>query len=225
VAVAVHQPDLAVHQEGLRGQLRPDPRINQISHQGKYNGGHPSYYFDASHDNRNVSDCGPGPWAERSGVYDIPSHEIGHVVESANNGMQGSPAFAVWGDSKWAEAYQYDLYVGLGMTAEAERVRVRFTGQVDNFPRAGTHWFRDWYFPLWRDHGKTELLSKFFKLLAMYFPKNGKRYMGNLNFGQYVHFMCGAAAFDCHDQAVMAFGNAWEADYQRARTQFPMITY
>jgi hypothetical protein len=203
----------------------PDPRINQISHQGKYGGGHPSYWYDASHDNKNVSDCGPGPWNERPGVYDIPSHEIAHVVESTNNGTQRSIGFAVWGDSKWAEIYQYDLYVGLGMTADAERVFTRFTNQMDNFPRPGSRWFRDWYFPMWRDHGKSELLNRFFKLLEMHFPKTGRRYNGNLNFGQYVHFMCGAAAFDCHPLAVQAFGNAWEAEYQSARTQFPAITY
>ena len=59
----------------------------------------------------------------------------------------------------------------------------------------------------------------------MHFPKTGRRYNGNLNFGQYVHFMCGAAAFDCHALAVQAFGNAWEAEYQSARTQFPAVTY
>jgi hypothetical protein len=201
----------------------PDPRIYQISHQGKYSGGHPSYYFDASHDNKNVSDCGPGPWNE--GAYDIPSHEIGHVVESANNGTQGSPSFGVWGDSKWAEIYQYDLYLGLGMTQDAQRLFNRFNNTTDNFPRAGTRWFRDWYFPLWRDHGKTALLAKYFQLLAQHFPKNGKRYARNLNFGEYVHFMCGAAGFDCKPQANMAFGNAWEAQYQKARTDFPAVTY
>ena len=77
----------------------PDPRIFSIHHQGRYGGGHPSYYFDASHDNRNVSDCGPGPWTENAGAMDMVSHEISHVVESANNGAQGSPGFAVWKDS------------------------------------------------------------------------------------------------------------------------------
>src|SRR5215216_6425493 len=34
------------------------PRLFAIFHVGKYSGGHPSYYFDAGHDNRNVIDCG-----------------------------------------------------------------------------------------------------------------------------------------------------------------------
>ncbi len=40
------------------GNFGPDPRLFAIFHQGKYNGGHPSTYFDDSHDHRNVSDCG-----------------------------------------------------------------------------------------------------------------------------------------------------------------------
>jgi hypothetical protein len=212
----------------------PDPRIYQVSHQGKYGGGHPSYWYSASHDNRNVSDCGPGPWDERSGVYDIPSHEIAHVVESTNNGTQESVGFGtpnaqltggIWGDSKWAEIYQYDLYLGLGMTQEAQRLFNRFMNTTDSFPRAGTRWFRDWYYPLWKDHGGSQMLSRFFQLLAQHFPKNGSRFTRRLNYGEYIHFMCGAAAFDCTQQATTAFGNAWVAQHQKARTDFPAVTY
>ena len=131
----------------------------------------------------------------------------------------------MWGDSKWAEIYQYDLYLGLGMTRDAQRLFTRFMNTTDNFPRAGSRWFRDWYYPLWKDHGGSQMLSRFFQLLAMHFPKNGRRYSRNLNFGEYVHFMCGAATFDCVAQATLAFGNAWMPQYQQARTEFPAITY
>jgi hypothetical protein len=204
-----------------------DPRLYSIHHQGRYSGGHPSYYFDASHDNRNVSDCGPGGWAEGGGPHDIVSHEIGHVVESANNGAQGSPGFPLWQDSKWAEIYQYDLYVGLGMQADAQRVFTRFTNTTDGFPRAGTRWFRDWFFPLWRDHGRSQLMPRFFRLMAMHFPKNGRRYSRNLNWGEFVHFMSGAAGTDLKMQATMAFGwpTEWETQWQQARQTFAAVNY
>jgi hypothetical protein len=48
-----------------------DGRVYMIFHQGKYSGGHPSTYFDESHDYRNVADQGPGTWAD--GSYDIAS--------------------------------------------------------------------------------------------------------------------------------------------------------
>ena len=96
-----------------------EERLFAIFHQGKYGGGHPSYWYDASHDNRNVADQGGNDWSE--GNYDVVSHEIGHVVEStAPYPRRTSPAFGLWGDSKWAEFYQYDLYVALGMTEHAQ---------------------------------------------------------------------------------------------------------
>jgi hypothetical protein len=108
-------------------------RLFAIFHQGRYSGGHPSTYFDDSHDDRNVTDCGPGPWPDTA--VGIPTHEIGHIVEGANNGVHGSPGFRVWKDSKWIELYQYDLYVGLGLDDEARRAFDRFTAQSDDFPR------------------------------------------------------------------------------------------
>ena len=69
-------------------------------------------------------------------------------MESASNGVHGSPAYEIWGDSKWAEFYIYDLYTALGMDREAKGVYRRFTGNTDDFPRRGTRWFRDWFYPL-----------------------------------------------------------------------------
>lgn len=97
------------------GEFGPDPLLYSIFHQGRYAGGHPSSYQDPSHDNRNVTDCGPGPYREGdSGIHEMVTHEISHVVEGANNGAWGSPAFPIWGDSKWAEFFIYDVYAALG---------------------------------------------------------------------------------------------------------------
>jgi hypothetical protein len=210
--------------------LGPEPqnRLFSVFHTGKYGGGHPSTYFDDDHDNRNVTDCGPGPWAAPTGYsIDEPTHESGHVVELANNGVHGSPAFALWEDSKWNEFYQYDLYVGLGLDSEAKRLFDMYTNNSDGFPRAGTHWFRDWFYPLWKDHGHAQVMVKFFKLLSMYFPKKGDSYSRDLNWGEYVHFTSGAAGTDLKAQATTAFGwpAAWDAQLAKAKTDFPMITY
>jgi hypothetical protein len=206
----------------------PQNRLFSIHHTGKYGGGHPSTYFDDSHDRRNVSDVGPGPWGSMSGfAIDGPSHESGHVVESANNGMHGSPAFPIWHDSKWMEFFQYDAYLGMGLTTDAKRLFDRFTATTDDFPRAGTHWFRDWFYPLWRDHGHAQVMVKFFKLLSLHFSKNGDNYSRDMNWGEFVHFMSGAAGTNLKDLATTAFG--WPADreaqFNKARSDFPMITY
>ncbi len=112
----------------------PESRVFAVFHQGRYSGGHPSTYFDASHDYRNVTDCGPGPWGESS--VDLPTHELGHIVEGASNDVHGSPAFGVWKDSKWIELYQYDLYFGLGLKQEAQPRLRPVHGTVRRLPQA-----------------------------------------------------------------------------------------
>lgn len=206
------------------GQMGPE-RVFAIFHQGRYGGGHPSYYYDASHDSRNVIDNGQDSWSD--GDWDIPSHELGHIVEStATHTKYGSPAFGIWGDSKWNEFYQYDLYLALGMERHAQLVFDRFTQQQDDFPRAGTHWFRDWFYPLWRDHGHALVMVRFFELLAQYYPaRNGQ--MGAMTWGEYIHFTSGAAQTDLKVLATQAFGwpPEWDAELALARASFPQIRY
>ena len=208
------------------GDYGPDPRLYSIHHENKYSGGHPSTYFDESHDFRNVSDIGPGGWTNPDDV-DIASHEVSHIVEGASFGVHGSPAFGIWHDSKWAEFFQYDVYVALDMPDHAEQVFDRFTNTVDDFPRPGTRWFRDWFYPLWRDHGHAQVMANYFRLLSENFPKNGKDYARDLNFGEFIHFMSGAAGEDLESMATAAFGWTGETDQQfnAAKAAFPGVTY
>jgi hypothetical protein len=207
----------------------PDPRLYSIHHGHRYPGGHPGYHSDSSHDHHNVSDCGPGPWTDRrDGSFDLPSHEISHVVESVNNGVHGSPAFGIWGDSKWAEFFQYDAYVALGLRRHALRLYNTFSKGSDTFPRPGTHWFRDWFYPLWKDGGHAAVMVSFFRSLARYFPTDERgHYRRDLNWGEYVHFTSGAAGTDLRPMARRAFGwtAEWSAQFEQARSEFPAVDY
>jgi hypothetical protein len=207
----------------------PDPRIYSIHHAGRHGGGHAGYYVSPVHDYHNVSDCGLDTWRESNDLArELPAHEIGHSVESANNGRHGSPAYEIWGDSKWAEFYIYDLYTALGMDREAQQVYRRFAGNQDDFPRWGTHWFRDWFFPLWRDCGQASVMVRFFGLLAQYFPRDADgTYTRRMNWGEYLHFSSGAAAADLSGQAKTAFGRSRKRSGQleQARAEFPGIRY
>src|SRR5258708_31257688 len=100
----------------------------------------------------------------------------------------------MWGARKWAESYTYALYPALGRDREAKGVCRRFTGNTDDFPRRGTHWFRDWFFPLWRDCGQAAVMDRFFRLLAAHFPQEPDgTYTRRMNWGEYVHFTGGGA--------------------------------
>lgn len=196
-----------------------DGRLFGIYHANKFGGGHPGYYFDAGHDNRNVIDLGQnGSWSQPTGwSLDATIHEIGHIVESTTHNGQGSPAFPIWGDSKWCVIYQYDVYVNVGWASEATRWYNQQANDV---------WFRDWFYPIWRDRGRGAVLNKFLQLVSMYFPKNGKRYSRDMNWGEFVHFWSGAAGVNLKSQATTAFG--WPADreaqFNQARIDFP-FTY
>ena len=138
-------------------------------------------------------------------------------------------AGALWQQGKWAEFYRYDLYVALGETDQVSSWYAQWTADTwtDTFPVANTHWFRDWSFPLWRDHGGAATLSRFFALLARDFPSHDGAYARDLDWGEFVHFMSGAAGADLKPLATAAFGwpADWEAELQTARTTFPQITY
>lgn len=214
------------------GDFGDDPRLYAIFHNKKYPGGHPALYFDKHHDYRNVIDCGSGPWLTiGEGNIDIPTHEVFHLVEIGGFGTQGSPGFGtppngIWGDSKFAEIFQYDVYKALGMESDLKRYYETRMKMSAPFPNPDTYWFRDWFYPIYRDHGETQVLVNFFKLVSEHFPKdNNNRHFSTLNFGEFVHFFSAAAGANLKEQAKIAFGwpAGYELEYQIARQQYPQL--
>ena len=210
------------------GDFGGKPHLYAIFHAYKYGGGHPSTWWDAHHDYRNVIDIGQaGDWHSQSGWnIDVIAHEISHIVELGSKGVHGSPAFGLWGDSKWAEIFNYDVYLNLGMTSVAQSTYNDLITKQDNFPRAGTYWFRDWFYPIYSQYGGNKVLNRYFELLARHFPKNGNNYSRSMNWGEFVHFWSGAAGVDLKPLATNAFGwpAEWETQYNKAKTDFVFTT-
>ncbi|RYX84912.1 discoidin domain-containing protein [bacterium] len=222
--------DVWRYTKSLYGSFGQDKRLYVICHTNKYSGGHPSTYFDASHDYRNVIDCGPGPWTTFDyNALAIPTHEVGHIVELGSKGAHNSPAFGLWGDSKWMEIYIYDVYKGLGRTADANTWYNEQINKTDSFPRANTRWFRDWFYPIYNQYGGAPTLNKYFTLLGQNFPRssNGVDYSRAMNWGEFVHFWSGAAGVNLKAQATTAFGwpAQYETQFQQAKIDFPNVTY
>lgn len=201
-------------------------RLFAVFHTNKYNGGHPATRFDPSHDYRNQIDVGPGPWRDANDLGLI-THEIAHIVELGSKGVQGSPAFNIWGDSKWAEIYTYDLYRGLGLRDQELRAYDIFMNTSDDFPRPGTRWFRDWFLPIYSKHGESAVLNNYFSLVARCYPRQGQNYSRQMNWGEFVHFWSGAAGVNLKQQATLAFGWTDERDRQltRAQEEFSCAAY
>jgi hypothetical protein len=95
------------------------------------------------------------------------------------------------------------------------------------------HWHHDFSHPLWRDHGHAQVMVNFFELLAKDFLKEpeGKdkhqRYARRMNWGEFLHFMSGAAHEDIRPLVKKAFGwpTEWDEQYNKATKDFPGIEY
>jgi hypothetical protein len=210
------------------GSMGPG-RLYVIIHKDKYLGCHEADHYNPSHDYRNAIDCGITTYDDPA-VFDafIP-HFAAVLVEHAADGHDGAPADVLWQQGKWAEFFRYDLYLGIGEPDQASMWYAQWTADTwtDPFPVANTHWFRDWSFPLWRDYGGAGVMSRFFALLARDFPSKGGAYERDLNWGEFVHFMSGAAGANLKPLATTAFGwpDDWEAAFEKAQSDFPSITY
>jgi hypothetical protein len=213
------------------GDFGEENNLYAIFHAAKYSGGHPSTYFDDSHDFRNVIDVGSSSstaWTSGQGNdLDIVTHEVAHVVEGACKGVHNSPAFPIWGDSKWAEIFNYDVYMGLEMTSDASRWYDLMTASSDGFPRPNTFWFRDWFHPIYKSYGGSQVLNNFFVTLSGNFPQRGNAYTRDMNMGEFVHFWSGAAGINLQSLAENAFGwtDQWNSELNRAREEFPGVHY
>lgn len=228
--------DVWTYTKKTYGDFGSDPRLFLVYHLAGTasstldGGGHPASYFDASHDYHNTIDCGLGDWNiagdEQMGM---PVHEIGHIVCGASHGVQGSPSDVIWGDSKFMEIFLYDVYLNVGKKDAADRIYTQMQTQYDDFPRPGSQWFKNWFYPIYMTYGKAALLNNYFALLSENFPRkaSGKEYSRSMNMGEFIHFWSGAAGVDLKAQAMTAFGwsTEWEAMLANAREDFPKVKY
>jgi hypothetical protein len=201
-------------------------RLYVVVHQGKFEGGHSAIIGEPSHDNRNVIDMGATAWAP--GDYDLPAHLLGFIVDYAGaHPKLGAPKAEHYGNAGFPLIYKYDLYVALGLTNVASAALDYFNTVSNDQPYPDTFWFRDWFYPLWRDHGHAEIFKSYQSLLKEQYPIDADDWMPTANYGQYFHFMSGAANQDLESLARGAF--EWHPDFDEeissAKEDFPDITY
>jgi hypothetical protein len=201
-------------------------RLYVVVHQGKHPGGHSATYDEGSHDHHNVIDMGAAEWPP--GTYDLPAHLMGFIVDTTGAHTKlGSAMDEHYGNEGFPLIYKYDLYVALGLTDVANAAHSYFNTLSNNEPYPGTYWYRDWFYPLWRDHGHVQVFVDYMELLQDQAPVDAGGWLDTLNYGQYFHFMSGAAGQDLEPLARQAF--EWRADFDEeissAKEEFPEITY
>lgn len=184
---------------------------------------------------RNIAFVASGNWSDQTSLWNVNAftHELGHIVESNNNGWFDSPSFSAWGDSKWADIFIWDVQ-SHSTTLPAgwlDRTFAELSASVDDY---GNNWFRDFLYPLYTGAvGNTDpsrkgsaLYSRYFQLLAQYLPKLDTTYAGkNMTVGEYIHFMSAAAGMNLEAQAKVAFRWTPELELQLANAQlmFPEV--
>jgi hypothetical protein len=201
-------------------------RLYAVAHQGKYLGGHASTYAEASHDNHSVIDMGASSWVD--GDYDLPAHLLGFLVDDEGaHSKVGSPKLEHYGNEGFPLIYKFDLYRGLGLKAATGQAFADFNMLSNSNPYPNTFWFRDWFYPIWRDHGHAQVFANYMTLLEKYYPVAGNGFMPTMNYGQYFHFMSGAAGVDLVPLSKSAF--TWypglEDEVTAAKQDFPDIKY
>lgn len=202
----------------------PKPLTVLLSATG--NGGTTALRFDGLSGYRNTLLIADRSWdVDDDTLRDVISHKACQVAESAGQGVHGSPAAEVWGDSGWALFCQYDMYVNTGRAGDAERL---FTTWIDDVA-----WFRDWFFPLWLEGGgDAQVMHRFFRLLSRHFPKRPENdgrnlvYARPMTLAEYVHFTSDAAGKDLSTRAAQAFGAVFDrAQFGAARRDFAGVVY
>lgn len=175
--------------------------------------------------------------SESGYIYDVMAHEICHIIEGVGGGYNGSMFYPVWGDSKWAEILQYDIFKALGSPRAQSWHNEYMNGAGGaDYPdkERNSYWYRDFFYPTYDAYGKTDVLKKFWKLQKEHYRMKNGSFVGSAenpggrgNLGEFIHFWSGACGVDVKPYAMEAFG--WNEQYemwlQRAKTDYPGITY
>ena len=123
--------------------------------------------------------------------------------------------------------YKYDLYLALGLNSVAASALTEFKAIKNARPYPDTYWFKNWFYPVWRDHGHAQVFANYETLLQRHFLVGADRWTPDMSYGQYFHFMSGAAGVDLVPLARTAFH--WDAEFDdelaAAKVDFPDIEY
>ncbi|MBV7532084.1 hypothetical protein [Chitinophaga sp. sic0106] len=219
------------------GEFGADPRLRLYLHDKEYLSAPGlsatlANYMDNICDYKNAVVVSSSMWKDTTVMTAVFTHEISHIVEGGSLNVKHSPTARLWGDSKFQDIFIYDCYANTGMTVLAEKWLAEYQTNFATYPLAKTYWFRDWWYPIYSKYGQTKVLTSYFKLLSenLEHKPNGngfQEFTQDVNMGEFVHFMSGAAGVNLKEQAKIAFG--WTMEYEQqllnAQEDYPNVKY
>ncbi len=233
--------DAWVYMKKTYGSFGPDPRIYVVAHKNPaFDYATVSTRFDASFGYRNVIDLG-GSWDWQNPEqinYEVITHELAHIVEGGSKNTKESPSFEFWSDGPWPEIFIYDVYKALGRDAWAkswfEQMQTSTNGHF--FGNGEYYFFRDWFYPIYKEYGGAAVFNRYFTLLSQCFPKmdikvgggqTAKEYARRATYGEVLHFFSGAAGVNLKAQYTEAFGwdTTVEREFREAQQSFACPQY
>lgn len=162
-------------------------------------------------------------------LYDVLTHEVGHIVEATASGKKNSPFYPVWLDSKWAEILQYDIFGKMDPYHQKvwhDAYMIPLEHKADE-PTPNSEWYIGFFYPTYANYGGDKLFQRFFALKGKYYFQKDGDLQGNGTLGELIHFWSGGAGHDVTSYAKNAFG--WNEEFElqllEARNRYPMITY
>ncbi len=198
--------------------------------------------MDERHGFRNIAFAMNGSWqwndqSPDDWLIEAPLHELGHILESINNRVDGSPSNAVWGDDRWADFLHWDLFTH--MTTLPPNFLDRQLNRLLNVMKDdnGVAWFRDLLYPLYNGslgnlRSGSSVMVRYYQLLAQNLPQIDGRYghddygTKQLNLGEFIHFLSGAAGVDLEAKGVTSIF-LWtpevELQYLNAQQAYPAV--
>lgn len=222
--------------------LVSDPKLYIVPHYHVDGGGlgRLFQYRDADQLFRNIVHISVGKnsgwrWENNPGngstnfLYDVLTHECGHIIEGIGSGLKNSPFYPVWLDSKWAEIFQYDIFGKMDPAHQQvwHKEYMTLGKHTEQKPAPGSEWYAKWLYPTYRDFGGEQLFQRFFALLGKYYFQRDGELQGNGTLGEYIHFWSGGAGYDLTEYAKDAFG--WNPEFEmqlmEARARYPQVTY
>lgn len=175
-------------------------------------------------------------YGESGYAYDVMSHELCHIIEGVGGGYNLSVYYPVWGDSKWAEILQYDIFKALGSPRAESWHNAYMNGGGPGYPTEDriNYWYSRFFYPTYAAYGKTEVLKRFWKLQKEHYRMKNGNFQGSAenpggrgNLGELIHFWSGACGVDIKSHAIAAFGwnDQYEVWLQKAKIDYPGVSY